>query len=731
MSNVFRRWSIASAFVLAAITLHADETNTSDYFAPGNSFPATPSQKSTAKNSSQSPTTYHASDIAKNGVKELSMPNDSAVNPQPAKADEANTRDYFAPTNRYSATPRQKPTANNRTKPQTTYHLGDIAQNGVAQSGNTQSRVAQNAVAQNAVAQSGVEQLAVPDYSALNPQLAMIEQTALPITPEVSSIRWWHRDMQIRRRETSPAIKVSIHDLVTRALRHSAQVQAIQDAPLIQETAIIESSSAFDWVSFWDTTWDDINNPVGSTLTTGSANRFTDRNINGNAGVRRRNVYGGQFELAQRLGHQNTNSDFFVPNNQGSARLTLSYTHPLLRGKGKVYNTSFVCLAKLDTRIAFDQASQELQEHLQDIATAYWSLYQERATLAVRLRLQQKLQELLGDIEARRSVDTYNIQVARANAAIATSQASLVRARAGVTFAEARIRSLVNDPALGTGYTKHSELIPTEIPIVEMIDVQPADAVSAALQLRPEVRQAIKRIKSAAIQQQLTKNELLPQLNLVTSVFSSGLQGNSNVGRAFIDQFQTGRPSYSVGLQYELPIGNRAALARHQRRQLESRRLGSIFRATTEQITMEALNAVGEVQAAFQEASLQQLAVEASRSELQNIYTRWKYQIGSDRTAGLVLDDILRANERLSGLEIEFVNSSLAYNLALMNLKRATGTLLQAEQVDMGRGCQCRLPVVKHEKVGPGLNHELYDAGGMLETSNFDGRQILQGANAQ
>ena len=103
-------------------------------------------------------------------------------------ADEANTRDYFAPTNSYSATPRQKPTANNRTKPQTTYHVGGIARNGVAQSGNTQSRVAQNAVAQNAVAQnavaqSGVEQLAVPDYSALNPQPAMIEQTALPITP--------------------------------------------------------------------------------------------------------------------------------------------------------------------------------------------------------------------------------------------------------------------------------------------------------------------------------------------------------------------------------------------------------------------------------------------------------------------------------------------------------------------------------------------------------------------
>ena len=327
----------------------------------------------------------------------------------------------------------------------------------------------------------------------------------------------------------------------------------------------------------------------------------------------------------------------------------------------------------------------------------------------MRLRLQHKLQAILADIEARRTVDTYTIQVARANAAIATSQASLVRARAGINFAEARIRALVNDPALGFGCVDYSELIPTEVPIVEAVLTDQCDAVATALQYRPEMKQALKRIKAGALQASLTKNELLPQFNLITSAYTSGLRGGSNLGRAWVDQFTTGRPGYSVGLQYEVPLGNRAAKARHRRRQLESRRLVSIFQTTSQQVTMEATNAVGEVQAAFQESRLQKRAVAAAKRELENIYSRWKYQIGSDRNAGLVLDSILRASERITDLEIQYVNSALAYNLALMNMKLATGTLLQAEHVDAGRGCQHQLPVVTHTKSGPGSNHKIFD----------------------
>lgn len=62
-------------------------------------------------------------------------------------------------------------------------------------------------------------------------------------------------------------------------------------------------------------------------------------------------------------------------------------------------------------------------------------------------------------------------------------------------------------------------------------------------------------------------------LNFVTEGFLSGLRGASDFGGAFDDQFTTGSPSYSVGLQYEMPIGNRLARARLTRRRVEVRQL--------------------------------------------------------------------------------------------------------------------------------------------------------------
>ena len=53
---------------------------------------------------------------------------------------------------------------------------------------------------------------------------------------------------------------------------------------------------------------------------------------------------------------------------------------------------------------------------------------------------------------------------------------------------------------------------------------------------------------------------------------------------------------------------------------------------------------------------------------------------------------MLIAQERLAQSEFEYLQSQLTYNLALVNLKKATGTLLQYEQVAVGRACICGLP---------------------------------------
>ena len=53
---------------------------------------------------------------------------------------------------------------------------------------------------------------------------------------------------------------------------------------------------------------------------------------------------------------------------------------------------------------------------------------------------------------------------------------------------------------------------------------------------------------------------------------------------------------------------------------------------------------------------------------------------------------MLAAQELLARAEFEYLQSQLTYNLALVNLKRATGVLLMHEQVDVHRECICNLP---------------------------------------
>ncbi len=242
-------------------------------------------------------------------------------------------------------------------------------------------------------------------------------------------------------RESAQPRQISINSLIAAALVHSSQIRVFSDAPLIRDTGIIEADAAFDWAAFMESTWDDTNEPVGSTLTTGGPNQFRNQRAEYELGFRKTNTLGGNVEATQRYGFEDSNSVFFVPAPQGTSRLTLSYTQPLLRGAGRYYNTSLVVLAQFEAGIARDEFSRELQAQLLDVARAYWSLYQERSALLQRQRLFERGKGILVDLEHRQTIDAVTNQVVRARAAVAARKSDLFRAAAAVKNAEGRIRA--------------------------------------------------------------------------------------------------------------------------------------------------------------------------------------------------------------------------------------------------------------------------------------------------
>ena len=59
---------------------------------------------------------------------------------------------------------------------------------------------------------------------------------------------------------------------------------------------------------------------------------------------------------------------------------------------------------------------------------------------------------------------------------------------------------------------------------------------------------------------------------------------------------------------------------------------------------------------------------------------------------------MLRAQERVTASEREYANSLLTFNLAMVNLKRSNGTLLQSESVNIDKDCKDQCSDIKLEQ---------------------------------
>ncbi len=494
---------------------------------------------------------------------------------------------------------------------------------------------------------------------------------------------WWNPHVLQSTRDGVNPVTVDINNLLALALRNSAQINVYSEVPLIRETAVREADSAFDWSRFAETLWNDSNVPVGSTLTVGGAgNRYLDDHLTAQAGFKRKLKNGAQFQAAQQFGYQNTNSNFFIPKNQGTSRMTLDFTIPLMRGRGTQYNTSLQMLTRTDVETANEEFVRQLQSHLLEIARGYWALYLERGSLAQKVRLYLKTKLVYDELESRRTLDAQPTQLVSAYAALQNRQSDLIRAQAATKNAETRLRALINAAELGSA--ELTELIPAEVPAAYAFEVQSLEQMETAVLHRPEIKAAMLQIKAGATRLQMAKHELMPQLNLITQAYLSGLRGNSDVGGSWVDQFTTGAPSYSVGLQYEVPIGNRAANARRDRRTIELRQLQEQYRSALETVKAEVEVAVRELETSFREVQAKAVSLAAANSEAATIEARWRRMIDGDGTSSLNLESLLRAQERVAESEYSYLQSLLTYNLSFLNLKRANGTLLEWENTEIG-----------------------------------------------
>jgi len=241
----------------------------------------------------------------------------------------------------------------------------------------------------------------------------------------------------------------------------------------------------------------------------------------------------------------------------------------------------------------------------------------------------------------------------------------LLKAKAQVSQTEAEVESLraqyaqtfnrlneLLDFALKEGERAEVELkkVPPELDRRKLIE--------RAMELRPEVREAKKRVKEAALRIELQKSALRPTLTLSATAQRTGTK------------FWPQSSNYSAGFTLNFPVFD-SGLTKFRALAEEKRKEKSLIelRRVKNRVRREVLDAVVGVNSSYKTYLSEKDFLEFSQKAYDRALNEYKLGV-SDIVA------LMQAFTNLKSAQDALVNSLLNYNLSLIELKKATGELL-------------------------------------------------------
>lgn len=481
--------------------------------------------------------------------------------------------------------------------------------------------------------------------------------------------------------------RISLKEVIQRTVAYNLDVKVASYDPAVEQTRVTEADARFDMTWFTTVQYQDSKiltpatglNQNSDPLFNPSISRTTQLQT----GLRQLTPTGAQLELRtgiQRI-NRNINPDNFQfqtpPTNPYYINdLTLQITQPLLRDFGYGVNQARIVIARNTQRVSLLEFRKTLEDNLELGERTFWQLVQAERELAIAERLYNETLNTVDLLRKRVGQDVSRVQVSQAYASAQTRKAALLRARQQVQNASDQLKQVMNDPDMpvSSGTTLLSGTDPLEIPV--SFDLK--EQIATALNNRLELGQQQLRVDSAEVARQVAKNNLLPSLNVLGTF---GLQGvGDGIGSAYDTINQQDYNTWSLGLQLEVPIGNRAARAIYQRALLQLQQANESYRSLIERVALDVKQQLRDVEVSYNEIAATREARFAAADELAAL------QQLEDANEPLSPDFVNRKLDSQGRLADTARAESAAisnYSIALARLEKAKGTLLRYNNVQM------------------------------------------------
>jgi outer membrane protein TolC len=437
-------------------------------------------------------------------------------------------------------------------------------------------------------------------------------------------------------------------------------------SPAIAAERVDEEQAAFEAAFFSNISYAKADTPVSTTLS-GSKVDSSAMDL----GVRIPLRTGGTvtFDLADyRI---KTDNPFSFLNPAYNSDLSVSISQPLLQGAGNRANTHAIRIAEYERQITDARTKLEVIRIIAAVDRVYWRLYAARKELEVRKKQYDLAQALLE--QARRFVaagDKAQVEVIRTEAGVAQQLEAIIVAENNVRDRERELKRILNKTELQM--QTPTILIPATEPDPVRYDLEKQRLVATAIDNRMEMIELELQIAEDISSIDYMHNRALP---LVTMDYTYNINGlgasrNDSFDMLFDKRFEDHR----FGVQLLVPLGNEAAKSRllqsfYQRRQ----RLAT--RDNREAlIELEVLNAIDQLEANWQRilASRQRSILDGRLFEAE----KRQFELGLGTST-----DVLQVQTDFADAQSAEILALAEYQIALVDLAYATGTLLGAAKV--------------------------------------------------
>ena len=376
----------------------------------------------------------------------------------------------------------------------------------------------------------------------------------------------------------------------------------------------------------------------------------------------------------------------------------ITVSQNLLNGFGYRANAANLRIAKNDLKVADSVFRQNVMTTLQTVVNDYWDLLYDRENIRVA---EEAVKWAEADLNNNtRQVEIGNmaaIEITRAKSEIATRKQGLIQAQTAYQQQEEKLKTELSKHVDGDlavvpiePTDKLPEPGPNDIPSLQ-------DALNLAAKNRPEIEQVQLNMRNQEITIQQNRNHLLPSLNVYATYAPEGLSGHFLCGTNLYEPacpagatgylpggtadslsqaFRNVYPNYSLGVNLQIPIRNRAAQADAATALLQERQYRVQLQQKINQAQQDVRNAVIAVTQAKAQIDAAVAATELAKETLDG--EQKKFQLG-ESTPFLVIQQ----ERDLATQEATEAQARDTYAKALVQYAQATGTTLERFNVEI------------------------------------------------